>query len=352
MKIGIYDPYLDDIGGGERYMMTIAKCLSTDNEVDVFWDELEDFEMIRDRFSLDLSKVRLTKNIFNLSFIDKQLASRKYDAIIILSDGSIPILSAKKVFLHLQQPVSYSLSVKDKIKLKKIDKIFCNSKFTKNFVEDNYKIKCELLYPPVSIFGNNSKKENTIFHVGRFRVMNVKTQDYKKQQVMIDTFKSLVDGGLKNWKFLLAVSLPDENDETFIKMKNTTKNYPIEFLVNSDNKKLWKEGSKAKIYWHATGYGEDLKANPHYAEHFGISTVEAMGAGLVPVVINAGGQKEIVENGKNGFLWDSLEEFREKTLSLIDDQKLLSKLSLAAFQRAGDFDENNFCHNINKIINA
>ncbi len=352
MKIGIYDPYLDDIGGGERYMMTIAKVLAEKNQVDVFWDNESDLRKIEERFSLDLSRIKLVKNIFNGSvlFSQKQKTARIYDGIIILSDGSIPLLLSKKVYLHLQQPISYKLSLKDKIKLKKINKIFCNSAFTKNFIENNYKKKSELLYPPVSIFGKTANKENIIFHVGRFRVLNVKSQDYKKQQFMIDTFKKMVDDGLKNWKFVLAVSLNDQKDERFMVMKKSTEKYPIEFLINSNMNDLWRKGSKAKIYWHATGFGEDLKRNPHLAEHFGISTVESMGTGAVPVVINAGGQKEIVTDGVNGFLWDTQEEFIKKTLRLINDDKLLKSMSEKAFQSSKYFDESNFAKKVLEII--
>ena len=354
MKVGIFDPYLDDIGGGERYMMTIAKCLASRHEVDVFWDNPEDLEKIEERFSLDLSRVNLTNNIFgnDFSFIKKQQESRKYDKIIVLSDGSIPVLSSKKIYLHMQQPIFYTLSIKDRLKLKRINKIFCNSVYTKNFIEKNYKVKCELLYPPVSIFGNNKNKENIIFHVGRFRVLNVAASDYKKQQFMVSVFKELVDEGLKNWKFILAISLNDLKDERFLNLKNSAEGYPIEFLVNSSKDELWEKGSKAKIYWHATGYGEDLEKNPQLAEHFGISTAEAMGAGIVPVVINAGGQREIVEDSKNGYLWESKEEFKKKTLKLINDSKLLSHMSGKAFNRAEEFSEDNFCKKVFEIINV
>lgn len=350
MKIGIFDPYLDDNGGGERYMMTIAKCLSKNNDVSVFWNNKEDLDKVDQRFSLGLGSIKVVNNIFAKPFIDKQKEARKYDIVIMLSDGSIPILSSKKLYLHIQQPMSNKLSVKDRLKLKRVEGVFCNSNFTKDFIEENYKIKCDLLYPPVSIYGNDEKKENIIFHVGRFRVMNVKASDYKKQQDMIDTFKSLVDKGLKNWKLLMAVSTNDLKEERFVKMLDSAKGYPVEFLINSSKDELWKKGSKAKIYWHATGYGEDLKKNPHLAEHFGISTVEAMGVGAVPVVFNGGGQKEIVSDGKNGYLWNSLSEFEEKTLSLINDHKLLEKMSTNAFERSKDFDEENFCKNLTQII--
>jgi glycosyltransferase involved in cell wall biosynthesis len=352
MKIGIFDPYLDDIGGGERYMMTIAKCLAHDNEVDVFWDNKKDLEVLAERFLLDVSRLKLVKNIFNYSFIEKQKASRKYDLIIVLSDGSIPILFSKKLFLHMQQPIKHTLSVKEKLKLKRVNGIICNSEFTKKFIEENYGFKCRLLYPPVSIYGNKSEKENIILHVGRFRVMNVKTKDYKKQQIMINTFKQMIDEGLKDWKFLLAVSVNDLNDPSFLVMKKTAKDYPIEFLINSSVDDLWKRGGKAKIYWHATGFEEDLKKYPQLSEHFGISTVEAMGVGAVPIVFNGGGQKEIVTSFKNGFLWNSTDELKTFTIKLMEDKNLQSVMSKSAYERSLDFNEENFCKNVHEVLNV
>ncbi len=38
MKAGIYDPYLDTAGGGERYCLTLAETLLKNGwEVDIFW---------------------------------------------------------------------------------------------------------------------------------------------------------------------------------------------------------------------------------------------------------------------------------------------------------------------------
>lgn len=353
MKIGIFDPYLDDLGGGERYMMTIAKCLARDNEVSVFWEKREDLENIEKRFSLDLSKVKLTKNIFDgkASFFKKIKNSMGYDIIIFLSDGSIPFLLSKKVLLHIQQPITAVYpSAKDKIKLRRISKIFCNSRYTKKFVDSVYAVQSELLYPPVSIYGIPEKKENVILHVGRFRIMNVKAKDYKKQRFMIDAFKQMVDDGLKDWEFVLGVSLPDEKDENFLKMRERAKGYPVKFLINADKDELWRLGSKAKIYWHASGFGEDLDKYPELAEHFGISTVEAMGIGAVPVVINAGGQIEIVEDGKNGFLWNSLEEFKAKTLKLVNNSKLLESMSKKAYLRSLEFSDDSFCQKIKVLV--
>lgn len=353
MKIGIYDPYLDDIGGGEKYMMTIAEFLSRSHNVDVFWDEVSVIDKLSERFGLNLSKVNISPNIFKYPFLKRQRVSKQYDIIIFLSDGSIPVLSSKKIFLHIQQPIlNKKLTLKDKLKLKRIKGVFVNSDFTKNFVDDVFGVRSKVLYPPVNIYGIGKSKENIILHVGRFRVIQVNADDYKKQNIMIKVFKNLVDGGLKGWKFQIAVSLPDEFDSKFIEMRKSAKDYPIDFLINSSNEELWKKGSKSKIYWHASGYGEDLNKHPELAEHFGISTVEAMGVGAVPVVINAGGQREIVENGKSGFLWNNLDEFESKTMDLIKNEKLIKKMSENAYKRSLNFDKENFYKILTSILNV
>ncbi len=354
MKIGIFDPYLDDLGGGEKYMMRIAECLSEQNEVYVFWDNSEDIKALKERFLFDLTRVKLTKNIFSkdFPFLRRLIESRRYDIIIVLSDGSIPFLLSKKTFIHTQQPLPYqNINIKTKLKLSRISKFFSNSKYTKSYVDKSLGVESLVLYPPIELKPKKIKKENIILHVGRFRVRNVpKIEDYKKQAVMVRVFKKMVDGGLKNWRFILALSIKKENRGAFEKLKEMTKGFPIEFQINKNNNALWDTYSKAKIYWHASGFGEDLKNHPELAEHFGISTVEAMGGGAVPVVINAGGQAEIVEDGENGFLWNTTEELIEKTYDLIKNEKFLEKISEEAIKRAHYFAGDRFCQEVSNLV--
>lgn len=353
MKIGIYDPYLDDLGGGEKYMMTIAQCLSQNHQVSVFWDDKRDIETLLERFNIDLSKVRFTKNIFSpqINLTSRLLETKKYDAIIVLSDGSIPFSLSKKLFIHIQSPLPWVvIGTKERFKLNRVNGVFCNSYFTKSYVDKMFNMQSIVIYPPITIHKKKIKKENIILHVGRFRVRNVALGDYKKQNVMIDAFKQMVKKGLINWEFVLSVSIKKEDSKHFKELQEKAKGFPIRFLINYPNQKLWDIYSKAKIYWHASGLGENLELHPEYAEHFGISTVEAMGAGVVPVVINAGGQKEIVEDGKNGFLWYTLEELEEKTVKLLKNERLRERMSEAARKRANEFAGNRFCEEIQKII--
>ena len=362
MKIGIYNPYLDDIGGGEKYMLSIAEHLAKNNTVDIFWENKKDLEKVAERFSIDTSKLTLKENIFSpkIPFLKRLKESAGYDAIFVLSDGSIPVVLSKKLLVHFQQPFpNIGPDFKNNLKKIRVNSFFCNSNYTKRFIDKEFGINSRVLYPPVEIKAKNTKKENIILNVGRFRVWDVTTKtgterkeimDYKKQSVMVDVFKQMVDKGLKDWKFVLAVSVNEDESKIFKEFKKSTEGYPVEFLVNEKNNDLWDIYSKAKIYWHASGFGEDLDNHPEFAEHFGISTVEAMGAGAVPVVINAGGQKEIVENGKNGFLWDTLEELRSKTLELMSSKALMDKLSLRSKERAKDFSKDKFYQGISGMI--
>lgn len=56
---------------------------------------------------------------------------------------------------------------------------------------------------------------------------------------------------------------------------------------------------------HAKGLFVDEEKSSDLLEHFGITTVETMSAGCVPIVINRG-QPEIVKEG-TGYVWYTLE---------------------------------------------
>ena len=355
MKIGIFDPYLDDLGGGEKYMMSIAECLSLHHEVAVFWDDTSVKERLEERFSLNLKEVKFIKNIFSakISTFKRIVESSKFDLIIILSDGSVPLLLSR-TFLHIQQPLSnVNLKLSDRIKLKKINGIFCNSEYTKKYIDREFKTNSKILYPPIVLKPKNIKKENVILHVGRFRVQvqDESPKDFKKQFLMVEAFSNFMETyALIDWKLVMCVSVKKEDEEIFKVLKEKAKKYPIEFALNKSNDQLWEYYSKAKIYWHASGFGEDLDKKPELAEHFGISTVEAMGAGVVPVVVNAGGQREIVRNDEDGYLWNSIEELQSQTLNLIRNSNILEKMSKSSIERANYFKSLNFCKTLENIL--
>src|SRR3989344_2143002 len=138
MHIAIYSPYLDTLGGGERYIATLAEILSHKNQVDVLLDKhLQSFgnnflkKNLSEHFNLDLSKVDFIRASIGKrsNFISKYFFLKKYDVLIYLTDGSIFYTTARKNFLHFQVPFeSNKNDLWEKIKLSTWNKAFFNSK--------------------------------------------------------------------------------------------------------------------------------------------------------------------------------------------------------------------------------
>lgn len=113
----------------------------------------------------------------------------------------------------------------------------------------------------------------------------------------------------------------------------------IQIEVNVSASSLKKFYQKAKIFWHFSGLKQ---SDPAKIEHFGMTTVEAMQNGCVPVVYNGGGQKEIVENGVSGVLFATQESLLENTARLMQDVQEMQRLSQGAFLRGKDFTKEVF----------
>lgn len=353
MRIGIYDPYLDSLSGGERYMLTAAACLSKYHEVDIFWDDSSIIEKAEVKFGIILKNVKTAPNLFDpkIRLTDRLKKTAKYDRVFILSDGSIPLTLAKKTYLHLQFPVEAvnGRNLQTKLKLKKIKSIVCNSEFTKSFIDKTFGVKSLVLYPPCEQIGNDGKKKNMILTIGRFQRL-ADGSTFKKHEFLIGVFKKLAKKELQGWEFVVVVSFNKDKESDIKNLEKLCQGYPMKLIKNASHEDLVKFYKSAKIYWHAAGFGVDTRKHPELTEHFGISTVEAMSAGCVPIVINAGGQPEIVNHSKNGFLWKTKEELMEKTISVVRDNGLRENLAVNAVLKANEFSEENFCQNLSKIL--
>lgn len=347
MKVAIYSPYLDTLGGGERYVATIAEILSSENEVHILLDEhlnsLGPQKLITDlskRFDLKLKKVKLVKAPIgkNSNSLARMFFLMGYDLFFYLTDGSIFYPSAEKNILHIQTPlVGQANTWWGKFKLKAWDLIIYNSRFTKVHSKNHWQLDSKVIYPPADVDKIRPlPKKLYILSVGRFFGY---LKD-KKHGLLIEAFEKLYkDGKLKGWSLHLVGSA-SEGDKPYIdELKKQALGLPVTIHPNLEYDELTKLYGQSSIYWHAAGFEED---DPTRMEHFGISTVEAMSGGCVPVVVNRGGQTEIVENGKSGFFWNSLKELEESTILLVNDQSLRSKLSQNAVISSHKFSKKRF----------
>lgn len=349
MKIGIYDPYLDTLGGGERYILSIASFLQSDHSVDIFWDDLSILEEAKKRLSLDLGNISQKENIFTkkISTLQRIQITKNYDYFFYISDGSMPFLGAKNVIPIVQYPIlDLKLGALSWLKLRNTKFILCYSEFVQKYLREIYRLPIKVLYPPVLGVDKKVKKENIILSVGRF----TQGKNTKKQRFMIEFFnKNKMQ--FKNWRLVLAGSVLTE-DENFLRELKEIKGPDIDIFSNLNRMDLETLYARSRIYWHAAGYGEDLARKPELAEHFGISVVEAMSAGSVPVVYDAGGLREIVKSPADGFLWSDESSLLQKTKLLLEDNRLREEISVNARKRAIDFSPEYFYKELNKLISV
>jgi len=313
-KALIVSPYLDHLGGGERYMLSVASVLeSLGHEIYFAWDNLGEITTLASMFGLTLNNPKLAPEIKNLYMshqpLSMFLATRPYDIVVYLSDGSIPMLGGKRNILHLQVPFHgvRGRSWKNTLKKNFIHSIIVNSRFTKNIVDAEYGINSTVIYPPVSSI-QPSIKSKTILSVGRFEPsLNTKHQD-----ILIQAFREL-SPQLPDWKLVIAGA--SSNEDWVTHLRSLATGLPIDILTNVSYSAICRLYAESLIYWHAAGYGIDEQKNPELTEHFGISTVEAISAGCIPLVVPSGGQKEIVTNPS--LHWTTPSELIVKTLDII-----------------------------------
>ena len=87
LKIGIYDPYLDILGGGERYVLTIAEYYSLSHEVDLLWPESSIKETIRQRLNINSDRINFV-NINNNISRKKALQAVMMSSSLLLMEAS------------------------------------------------------------------------------------------------------------------------------------------------------------------------------------------------------------------------------------------------------------------------
>lgn len=388
LKAAIYDPYLNTLGGGERYCLTVGEILLKNGyDVDIFWSgDQEIIKKAETRFNLDIRHLRLVPDIFHvamdeLSLIEdteslkntvshprpqkgvfgkvKNLFStskitKQYDLIFYLSDGSIPILFGKNNLLHAQVPLKLTLPLPTRIlnttKLHKFSRVVCNSRFTAKVIDNLYSLKSLVVYPPVDVDQFKiGKKEKIIISVGRFdNILNA-----KKQDVLIQAFRKLSQNfPSKGWKLFLAGGSTQqvEKNSYLNHLKKISEGLSVEYYVNPDFGKLKELYSTASIYWHAAGFEVDENLHPENTEHFGITVVEAMASGAVPIVVSKGGLPEIVNPNQNGYLWSTIDELVSKTQLLISYPDLLKKYSEQSLIDSVRYSKENFENEILKLL--
>lgn len=225
--------------------------------------------------------------------------------------------------------------------------IAANSRFTRHWIDRWWQADSELLYPPVTMQPAGAKQP-VILNVGRF--FPADGGHSKKQLELVRAFRALCDQGVRGWTLHLVGGCAADGEGYVADVRELSRGYPIETHVNVPGDELQRLYGAASIYWHASGLGENPQRRPDRLEHFGITTVEAMSAGAVPVVIGLAGQLETVRHGVDGFHFRTLDGLTGLTRMLVDDEGLREQMSRSAAQRARAFAMDAFERRLHGLV--
>ncbi len=223
------------------------------------------------------------------------------------------------------------------------DQVWSISDYTQEWVQRLWGRPSEVLHPAVhtgSVEPADAPKRQ-ILSIGRFFARG--RGHSKKQLQMVQAFADLHRaGGLPGWEYHLVGGCSEQDRPYLDEVRRAAAGLPVHLHPNAPRGVVEELLAESSLFWHATGLDEDVEAHPWVFEHFGITTVEAMAAGCVPVVINKAGQPEIVEDDVSGRLFETIEQLKARTRELVRDEAVRAGLAKAARERAETFSEHAF----------
>ncbi|MEY2420432.1 MAG: hypothetical protein QOI95_499 [Acidimicrobiaceae bacterium] len=226
-------------------------------------------------------------------------------------------------------------------------RIVANAEFTQGFIDRWWNVESTVVYPPVSM-KDSGDKAKMILSVGRF--FREEHGHSKKQLDMVRAFRKLHEQGLTDWELHLVGGCSAADRPYLEAVESESEGLPVIVHVNATGAELRSLYASAGIFWSLTGLGEDPRTHPARFEHFGITTVEAMSAAAVPIVLEAGGQVEIVRDDTDGFLIRDLDELIAATRRVATDDVLRSRLSASAEERAQYFAMPRFAERFRAVV--
>ena len=226
------------------------------------------------------------------------------------------------------------------------------SEYTRTWVTRKWARPSDVVYPVCDAVGVGGEKTRSILHVGRFNASDGDQNHHKRQDVLLDAFKALLDLHADGWTMHFAGSTGQGpgGAEYAAALVERARGYPVTFHFDADLGALHALYRSAAVYWHATGYGHSDELYPAKQEHFGITAVEAMSAGAVPVVIRSGGLQETVRHEHDGLLWSTVPELLAHTRRLAADDALRTRFGLAAVASSARFSREAYADAMGAVI--
>jgi glycosyltransferase involved in cell wall biosynthesis len=215
-----------------------------------------------------------------------------------------------------------------------------NSKFNEDIITRSLGRRAMVVYPPVDVESfkplyRRKERENLVVTVSRFRPgKNLESIPYIAKHV--------------NARFLIIGPSDQSSATTINAIRGLAKKFEIQdrvqLLTNEPRSVLLEKLSDAKVLLHT-----------QFFEAFGMSVVEAMAAGCVPIAPNVGGPWFDIldhEQGKYGYSYGSSKEAAETIKLLMEDEGLRREVAARAYKRSEAFTTPIFTRNMLRVVES
>ncbi len=367
IRVGVYDHAGHFAGGGQRYVAEMAAIMQERYDVTYIFNNDVKLSDYKDWFDIDLTKSAM--KIIRIPFFEK-INRYTPDEGMVLSEVSNPfdVISRESlnydIFVNANMlgkvnplsPVSiFVCHFPDQEKgrffqVDKYDHLIINGDYTGEWVKKRWQLEpTNKLYPPVNMYNPESTpdtKEKTILSVSRFEVSGSKKQ-LELVQAFSEMYKQYPEN-VRGWKLILVGgSTPGNSYLEALEEAVARSPCPIEIIANAGVNEIKEHYRRAAVFWHACGLDE---TRPERIEHFGMTTVEAMQNCCVPIVIDGGGQREIVQHGDSGFRFSTIEQLETFSLTVMNDSEKCRRMAERAFQRSHLFSQEVFKGKVQELL--
>ena len=352
MRIGLYDPHLATLGGGERYFLTVLEeaLRLPEAQVALLSPERPDPTSWR-RLGIEVPEGSFEWRAANDAAVTA--LSQQLDLLFAMVNEVPPLSRARRSVAMVQFPhrshrgararLLRALSIsRAPAALASYERFLCYSEFARRHIRERLGVDALVVAPPVELpDAAPEPKERLIVAVGRY----FRGWHSKNQHVLLEAIADLDAAG---WRLVLAGGGDDRGYVDQLRRRAT--GLPVEVRVDVPRDELLDLYSHASLFWHAAGHGQDARRHPERLEHFGMTTVEAMAHGVVPLVFPAGGPAEVVEDGRTGVWWRSPPELAERTKELIEDEPRRMRLAAAAREESTRYSTERFRAAVRELV--
>lgn len=384
----VFMPGMLSRGGAERYAAALASVLSELGlNVTLATTELDSLDPVADYFDVDLSRVRLlplheprgvgrrlpdaVRHLWRDASWATQIGALRPDFVFnSLYKSELTVPSARNFYLchfphrrdlrlrgarkrYVDAVAAVRSSVFGRFPRNQ-ERVIANSHFTADAVLLRWGRRADVIFPPCPTMGVGEvpAKDRAIIAVGRYAEPIAHIPN-KRFDVLVDTFRSATDLHEAGWSLRIAGSSDEAGHPYIDRLRELAGDAPITFHVNVEFETLVNLYRSAELYWHAQGYGEEVREYPEAHEHFGMSVVEAMSAGCIPIVHRSAGPAEVVSALPEDQTWGSVQELLERTRAATtmpaDQRHALAQVCAA---RAAEFGMDTFRARVRDLMSA